>query len=125
MPRPDRCGRAIVQRVTEPLDCRTCGACCAAPDGETTFVAVDRVDLARLGPREAKRLVVLDPTIPSGLAMAVTTPSGERRPRCACLEGALGARVTCTVYEVRPEACRDVQAGDAWCLESRRVVLGL
>ena len=88
-------------------------------------MAVDRVDLARLGLRQAKRLVVLDPSIPSGLAMAISRTSGETRPRCACLEGALGGRVTCTIYPDRPEACRDVQPGDAWCLESRRTVLGL
>jgi Fe-S-cluster containining protein len=39
--------------------------------------------------------------------------------RCAALRGALGRRVSCAIYHVRPKACRTVQPGDGDCLRAR------
>jgi Fe-S-cluster containining protein len=41
------------------------------------------------------------------------------QPRCAALEGEIGRAVACTVYPRRPDACREVQPGDAQCAKAR------
>ena len=40
-------------------------------------------------------------------------------PRCAALRGSPGEPVTCSVYEQRPEPCREVQIGDDKCRNAR------
>ena len=39
--------------------------------------------------------------------------------RCAALRGALGQRVRCAIYHLRPKACRTVQPGDGDCVRAR------
>ncbi len=101
------------------LDCRACGACCASPfdDDLEPFVAVTPADAARLG--AARALVVADPRAASGLGLATVRPGSGACARCAALEGEPGGRVRCAVYDARPEACRAVEPGGAYCLESR------
>lgn len=53
---------------------------------------------------------------PHFLCMAGTN---AREPRCAALQGPAGGPVTCTIYEHRPEPCREVQIGDDKCLRAR------
>lgn len=100
------------------LDCQTCGACCTSPFGETSepFVAVTAGDVERLGPARARRLVVVDPRAATGLGLAVQAGAPAR---CAALDGPPGARVSCAVYADRPAACRAVEPGGRYCLESR------
>jgi Fe-S-cluster containining protein len=43
----------------------------------------------------------------------------SRNDRCVGLRGLVGCRVACTIYEVRPEACRRFVPGGALCLEAR------
>jgi len=43
-----------------------------------------------------------------------------RDQHCAALEGRLGERVRCSIYALRPKACRKVEAGSSRCLEYRR-----
>ncbi|MDD3355207.1 YkgJ family cysteine cluster protein [Zoogloea sp.] len=45
--------------------------------------------------------------------------TSQRRPRCIALGGEIGQTVACTVYAQRPEACREVQAGDEKCERAR------
>lgn len=42
-----------------------------------------------------------------------------RRPRCVALQGTAGGPVHCSVYEQRPDPCREVQVGDAKCVQAR------
>lgn len=41
--------------------------------------------------------------------------------RCAALEGEIGCRVECSVYENRPLVCREFQAGSEDCKMVRRL----
>ena len=42
------------------------------------------------------------------------------RPRCIAVRGEPGGTVTCSVYEQRPQPCREVQIGDDQCRHARR-----
>lgn len=39
--------------------------------------------------------------------------------RCMALEGKIGVATRCTIYEVRPEVCRECQPNDDACLTAR------
>ena len=98
-------------------DCTTCGACCANPrdneaegfrgwvEVEPTSRLLSRRDLVR-------KLVVLDSRGAPVLRM-------DREGRCLALRGAIGARVRCDIYALRPVACRRVQPRDADCERAR------
>ena len=44
--------------------------------------------------------------------------------RCVALQGRVGDSVRCTVYAVRPRACRRVEPGDSDCLRARADHIG-
>ena len=50
--------------------------------------------------------------------MACMAGTHASSPRCVALQGQVGERVRCAVYEQRPPVCRDVVPGDARCLEA-------
>jgi Fe-S-cluster containining protein len=100
------------------FDCRTCGACCCNPDENRAEGFVEYVEVER-GSRLRRRLRILD-------RYTVANARGERHlkivgpeQRCAALEGALGRRVRCAVYDDRPAGCRRVEPGDARCRKAR------
>ena len=85
------------------FDCIACGACCAyseswpvligAGDGEG--IPEDLIDL------EHERMQCY----------------GDR---CSALDGDIGSRALCSVYEHRPLVCREFQSGSEDCLMVRR-----
>jgi hypothetical protein len=89
------------------LDCRACGACCR-----------EGFDTVTVGMREA--VVWRQP--------ALVVRSGPRfqllraNQRCAALEETAPAAYRCTIYQDRPQACREVMPGDRRCLVARRRV---
>lgn len=98
------------------LDCQTCGACCTNADenrreGFRDWVEVDRRDVL-LSRRVAARLVVYN-------ADGVPHLRLDDQDRCVALRGKLGQRVFCSIYEIRPRACRRVEAGSPRCLQYR------
>lgn len=40
---------------------------------------------------------------------------------CGALDRSVVGRYPCSVYEVRPDGCREVEAGSPACLEARRL----
>lgn len=40
--------------------------------------------------------------------------------RCIALEGEIGSRVSCRVYEIRPAVCREFQPGTEGCNQVRQ-----
>lgn len=103
------------------LDCERCGACCAnlpqnVAEGFFDWVEIEdgapllrRADLVR-------KLVRYDQ---AGAPHLRLVSSGGSPPACAALRGALGKRVSCSIYHLRPRPCRTVQPGDGSCLEAR------
>ncbi len=100
------------------LDCQRCGACCVNSDenraeGFRDYVQVFRTDALARQPELLKRFTVRNRR--GELHMKL-----DLEGRCVALEGRLGKRVGCSLYSVRPEVCRRVQAGSDECLRARR-----
>jgi Fe-S-cluster containining protein len=95
-------------RVPDVLDCLGCGACCFST--LATYVRVTGSDHARLGER-ADELVWFD-----GTRAYMRMVGGH----CAALriEPETG-RFFCTVYEARPDTCRDLARGSSACSAER------
>lgn len=120
--------------------CRSCGACCVAPHDQDAFCDVTAADEERLG-RRFVRLNVLHSTPYDQLLRAmdgtravdgaIRTVWREQKAgplkgysgcACAALRGSVMSRVSCSVYERRPRACRvAVKPGDRTCREVRKM----
>ena len=80
--------------------CLTCGACCSG-----LRVQFHR-DHATPRGRVPRQLTAPTPT-PDHVCMVGTGPPTRR---CIALDGIVGDRVACTIYEQRPPPCRDFRA---------------
>lgn len=88
------------------LDCRTCGACCAA-----FRVELDAPEVPRFTrDRKMRRLVILD-DLPRML---------RHDGACIAHVGTVGLSSSCAIYKKRPNACRTVKKNDATCLSARK-----
>lgn len=101
------------------FDCQTCGACCTNPrenerEGRCDYVPIE-ADARLLSRSDLVRKFVRPATAPDEPAHLRMLDNGH----CAALRGALGRRVYCDIYHLRPRACRRVQPGDGDCLRSR------
>ena len=91
--------------------CTLCGACCV-----TYRVCFGREELD-----ESPGGVV-----PGKLVLAVSRRrvcmSGTqlRTPRCISLQGSVGQRVSCAIYDRRPSPCQAFGRGDMCCADARR-----
>jgi Fe-S-cluster containining protein len=95
--------------------CTACGACCAS----------FRVDFSRM------ELMSEGGTVPDGLAVSITDHLCRMRgtdhaaPRCAALQGQVGQKASCGIYEWRPSPCREfglrapLGLGDEACNRAR------
>jgi hypothetical protein len=89
-----------------PPDCTACGTCCFAPSPEAErYLRVDGDDHARLGDRADDLVVFVE-----NRAYMRIAPAGH----CAALTRRDG-RWLCSVYEVRPRTCRDLERGSPAC----------
>ena len=125
-------------------DCRKCGLCCIANYDQEAFADVTIEDVERLNRRWAKKNILYPRTIDLLAAVIdstslvhgavrtrwVTSKTGPLKgtEACACvaLQGSIGYRVRCTIYNRRPEVCRKaVKPGDRICKAIRKEILGL
>jgi Fe-S-cluster containining protein len=86
-----------------PDDCQKCGACCAV---QKVWAEVTEEEAGRIG------LPLLQRGDIEPYAMA--TVDG----RCIALEGKVLGNCSCTIYDKRPQVCRDVERGSLLCLYS-------
>jgi hypothetical protein len=99
-------------RWEQPVDCRSCGACCREAYHSVTVSVRDPVVW------QEPELIVRN-----GHRFEIRREGS----RCAALEvlpapGPSGPAYRCTIYEHRPHACREFAAGGRHCLEARRRV---
>jgi Fe-S-cluster containining protein len=102
-----------------PDDCTRCAACCFSESPRHARVTGD--DYARLG-EDAERLVTwleneafmrLVPIVSATVA-STPVPAGPRRCAALQLHPARGG-FSCSVYEQRPEVCRELERGSGGC----------
>jgi Fe-S-cluster containining protein len=109
--------------MSREFDCQSCGACCASPYTGDAYVALDDSEATRLA---AAHLPVIlqrqggDP--PEYLPRLGTKLSGSATRVCAAFEGTPGSTCLCGIYEERPNACRQFEAGSKACREARRSI---
>ena len=95
-------------------DCRTCGACCY---GDELWVHVMAVDDERLGEDGVRHLTVLTQHGRGYFARSMKMAGG----RCVAYRDRLeDGGCGCSIYEVRPDICREFAAGSADCHAARR-----
>lgn len=99
----------------------SCGACCVSNWDTETYVGLDEKDLARLlpivGDEEVDRLVGhRNDAWQMGLR---TKENRQGHITCIALEGRVGRRVSCEIYDGRPSACRHFRPGSAECKLAR------
>lgn len=105
--------------ATPDLDCQRCGACCCnsaenRAEGFRDYVEITRRDaLFRDAEARARWAVDNADGVPH-----LRLVGGDQR--CAALEGRLGVRVKCAIYDLRPAGCRRVNAGTAECFAARQ-----
>ncbi len=87
--------------------CLSCGACCA--HFRVSFYWAES---------EAKGLA-LELTEQINSFFSCMKGTNQAKPRCTALSGEIGQQVACTVYEQRPDTCKEVQAGDEKCNRAR------
>ncbi len=83
------------------MPCQTCGACCAS---------------FRVSFHHSQLDSEVGGYVPAMLADEETASTCRMRgtdrspPRCVALQGKIGERVSCAIYEFRPDPCRDFAA---------------
>lgn len=101
-----------------PNPCVSCGACCA-----TYRVSFPRSEIDE-SPSGVVPTALTERIDDRGVFMRGT---GAGNPRCAALQGTIGVRVSCSIYERRPSPCRAFAReaafghGDANCGDARRL----
>jgi Fe-S-cluster containining protein len=103
----------------EVFDCLTCGACCAPPDDRASYVDLTVRDLRRLGDA---RTVLVDRG--GATAKLTTKRHAVHGTCCSALEGRIGRRVACGIYDDRPRGCRAFRAGSRVCRIVRAMRFG-
>lgn len=104
--------------MPQSYDCVLCGACCVSPfEGEGYIhVEADEAELLR-----RLSLPVIDiASAEESLLLLGTRINRQGRRVCQALDGRVGRRVECAIYESRPRLCRQFEAGSPECLEARR-----
>lgn len=117
-------------------DCRSCGVCCITlRRDQEAFCDVEAADLVRLDKRWARKNVMSfshfdqllaaidgDPNMP-GMALKTKWERTKAGPfknvsvnKCVALRGSVMHRTSCSIYERRPNVCREaVKPGDQTC----------
>jgi Fe-S-cluster containining protein len=102
-------------------DCQSCGACCMPDEAGDVYVDLAEDDVLRLSPAFRQRAVVdLRATTGDPWLSLRTKRDDEGHCVCIALQGTIGARVSCSIYERRPDGCRDYQPGTTDCRQARR-----
>lgn len=106
------------------IDCRGCGACCVGGyDDGCGFASVLKPDLDRMSSHIRNKLNARS----VGGEVYFATPSSfteEFGASCSFLRGTPGRRVSCGIYDSRPDVCRKYIPGSRLC-KAARAELGL
>lgn len=93
------------------FDCMLCGACC-----HDNKVVLDEEDLKRF--RDGGRADLIKRTSKKGILRLLPLAREKEKP-CVHLKQKM-----CTIYDVRPNMCRDFPVGTEQCITSREDLYG-
>jgi Fe-S-cluster containining protein len=106
----------------EGIDCKSCGACCISSNKADTYVYVGDGDVRRLRlaytEKTVRRLVskINDP-----FEIGVRTKTNvQGLVTCISLRGSVGKQCSCSIYDARPDACREFIPSEFACLAARK-----
>ncbi|MET0594133.1 MAG: YkgJ family cysteine cluster protein [Polyangiaceae bacterium] len=112
--RSDAPSSGDAQLDREIPDCRTCGACCY---GDEMWIHVMADDDERLGEDVVRRLTVLTQHGRGYVARSMKMEGG----RCAAYRDKLAdGKCGCSIHEIRPDICREFEAGTPDCHAARK-----
>ncbi len=101
------------ESTPEGFDCQRCGACCY---GDEMWIHLLVDDDERLGPTNAEKLTTLTRHGRGFVARSMRMVDGH----CIAYSTNLGdGRCGCTIYSLRPDICRDFEAGSPGCRAAR------
>lgn len=102
-------------------DCETCGACCASPWNSDGYIRLANDDLPRI---QRLGLEIVSEPQQGDDADAVTPRLGtclsEGQRVCAAFAGCIGVRCGCSIYDDRPQACRQLVPMGPFCKAARQ-----
>jgi Fe-S-cluster containining protein len=100
---------------TEPVyDCQACGACCIHEwNGSGAYVLLEPDEAARL-----KRMSLSVVEVAGEMYLGTRAYRGGQRC-CVAFRGEVGGFCGCSIYDARPNICRQFEAGEALCREAR------
>jgi Fe-S-cluster containining protein len=95
------------------FDCQTCGACCTDREpSDGGYVYLSRPESRRL------RQLGLTVVQAGGDSFLGTRP-GQAGCVCSAFVGQVGGRCSCSIYQSRPQRCREFEAGGPLCRAAR------
>lgn len=122
-------------------DCLSCGLCCVALHDQAAYCNITKAETKRLGAWGKKNVLLSQPAdrfaymfngsgeppygaIKTEWTMQKAGPlKGCETCSCVALVGSVLNKVRCSIYEKRPQTCREaVVPGDRTCLNLRRMV---
>jgi hypothetical protein len=104
-------------RDVTDAQCTNCGACCGPYEQQAGWPNITRADVARLTDYEFEHYVTTENTYFPAIETKMTK---AHVVVCRFLKGEVGKKVSCSIYDRRPDACRDFKAGIKTCREFRR-----
>jgi len=128
------------ERITQDT-CLSCGACCVSLHGDDAYCDFTHEDAARLGERFVSKHVIHESVFTTALRLldgqqgpwGVIKTEWRRQARgplkgfelrsCVALRGSVMQSVRCSVYQRRPDTCREaVVPGDRTCRQLRKLL---
>jgi Fe-S-cluster containining protein len=107
-------------------DCRSCGACCLGGlDDGRGWADCTVEDVKRMTAQVRAQLVSIKYGSwihTEARAATPTTSTKEFGEVCSFLRGTPGKRVSCRIYETRPDVCRNYKPGSLGCREAREQI---
>ena len=104
-------------------DCTRCGACCVSTWDSPTYVNLTDEDRSRLEAHLAastvRKYVGFEDEPRNDYLSLTTKENRQGHVVCVALRGSVGGRCSCSIYEIRPKACRDFRQGSVSCVEAR------
>lgn len=109
-------------------DCRSCGACCLGGHSDGRGWADCTIEDVKRMTRQVRAKLVSVHGSSHGFAYSdaryatPTISTEEFGEVCSFLRGTPTKRVSCRIYETRPEVCRNYKPGSRGCREAREEI---